>query len=87
MICTKCFTRMDACADCHEKYIEAQDVIISGQRKEIEAKDKEIARLREALKEIADYDYQCQCTEGMEDGDEHFGCPSCWAREALELAT
>ena len=78
-------------ADCHaaelaakEKYIEVQDIIISGQRKEIGTKDAEIARLSAALQEIADYDYQCQCTEGMEDGEEHFGCPSCWARAALK---
>jgi len=46
MICTTCFTRMDACADCHEKYIEAQDIIISGQRKEIEALKVQIAAMR-----------------------------------------
>ena len=68
------------------KYVEIQDIIISGQRKEIGTKDKEIARLRAALQEIADYDYQCQCTEGIEDGEEHFGCPSCWARAALKEA-
>ena len=41
--CQKCFTRFEGCVDCHaaelaakDKYIEAQDVIISGQRKEIE---------------------------------------------------
>lgn len=49
-----------------------------------ESKDAEIARLRGALQEIADYDYLCQCDDGLEDGDEHFACPSCWARAALK---
>jgi hypothetical protein len=53
---------------------------------DIVAYSAEIARLRAALKEIADYDYQCQCTEGIEDGEEHFGCPSCWAKQALKEA-
>jgi hypothetical protein len=49
----------------------------------VEHLKQKVARLEKALREIADYDYQCQCTEGIEDGEEHFGCPSCWAREAL----
>jgi hypothetical protein len=53
--CNYCY----ACAEYHaaelaakEKYIEVQDVIISGQRKEIGTKDAEIARLRAALDDL-----------------------------------
>jgi hypothetical protein len=41
-------------ADKDKYIIEVQDIIISGQRKEIGTKDAEIARLRAALQEIAD---------------------------------
>jgi hypothetical protein len=74
-LCDKCCTRFDACSDCHaaelaakDKYIEVQDVIISGQR-------KEIARLRAALQEIAGFD--CACFEDD-------SCAACLTTLALE---
>ena len=59
--CKKCCTRFEGCVDCHDA--------------ELAAKDKEIARLRAALKVIADYD--CECFEDD-------SCGVCLARLALE---
>jgi hypothetical protein len=51
MICTKCFTRMDACADCHEAELSAKDKEIEGLRAEIERIKREI---REACKGLTE---------------------------------
>jgi hypothetical protein len=79
---------MDACADCHdaeieakEKYIEAQDVIISGQRKDIE-------RLRAALEYIKGDFSNRECTCYEEKSVNFFlPCPYHAAKEALEATT
>jgi hypothetical protein len=63
---------------------QTQDVVLKEDAEKLEAENK---RLRAALGEIADYDYQCQCVDGIETGEENFGCPSCWARAALKEPT
>lgn len=93
--CNYCYTRLDACESCHkaelaakEKYIESQDVIISGQRKEIEAKNKEIARLRNALEYIKGDFSNRKCTCYEEKCVNFFlPCPYHAAKEALEATT
>ncbi len=56
-ICPNCFTRADACLDCYEK--------------KLAAKDKEIARLRAALKGANEYIGELQ--------DDRVGCHFCSA--------
>ncbi len=66
--CTVCSNRADACADCHEaklaakeKYIEAQDVIISGQRKEIARLEAEIVELKKLNNRLQDHILKDSC--------------------------